>query len=298
MSIAYAHSLSEALYEPLPEGLFQYKFDWDPTLIGFILLGYFYRKGLKAFRGKAPIKRWQIACFCAGLGVNILALVPPIDPLSDRLFFMHMIQHLLIINVGVPLMLFGVPFFVILRGIPPLFRRKIALPILKSRTLRKLNHFLLLPLVSLIIFESNYWFWHVPRYYNLALLNDWIHLVEHFCMAVTALYLWRNIIDPYPLRSPLPMGFRLLFLGAITALDTILAAGLSFSNEIWYAYEGIPMPKWWTVRWGHLDDQRLGGLIMWIPGGFLLFISMTICFFVWANREQRRDQAKEALATH
>ena len=73
-------------------------------------------------------------------------------------------------------------------------------------------------------------------------------------------------------------------------LDSILAAGLSFSTQVWYAYEGIPMPHWWGDRWSHLDDQRLGGLIMWVPVGALLFLSMTICFFVWADREQRKDR--------
>ncbi len=295
MSVAYAHSLSESLYEPLPPGLFQLKWDWDPTLIGFLILGYLYIKGLRAFKGKSPVRPWQLVCFACGLSVNIIALSPPIDPLSDRLFFVHMIQHMLIVNVGVPLMLFGVPFFVVMRGASPWVRRKILLPIMKSPFARGTHRVLLFPFVALLLFEGNYWLWHVPRFYNLALLHDGIHLVEHFLMAVTAMYLWRSIIDPYPLRSPLPMGFRLLFLGFIMTLDSILAAGLSYSSQVWYAYEGIPMPSWWGDRWSHLDDQRLGGLIMWVPGGILLFLSMTICFFVWADREQRKDRERMAM---
>src|SRR5690606_16428112 len=129
----------------------------------------------------------------------------------------------------------------------------------------------------------------VPRFYNWALLNDIIHTIEPGCMAITSFSLWRNIIDPHPLRSTLPMGFRLLYPGAMMALHSVLAAAFTFATSMWYAYEGIPMPKWWAARWSHLDDQRLGGLIMWVPGGFLMFIAMTICFFVWANREQRAD---------
>lgn len=294
MSIAYAHSLSEALYEPLPEGLFVYKLDWDPTLLFFLLMAYLYIRGLRAFKGKLPIKKWQVFCFFIGVTINVIALSPPIDPLSDRLFFMHMVQHILITTVGVPIMLFGVPFYVIIRGVSPGFRRRIYFPIVRNKVIRKLNSFFLFPLVALIVYESNYWFWHVPRFYNWALLNDLIHLVEHGCMAITSLYLWRNIIDPYPLRASLHMGFRLIFLGAIMTLDTILAAALTYSDTIWYAYEGIPSPKWWSQRWDHLDDQRLGGLIMWVPGGFLLFIAMTICFFVWVQREQKLDAKRQA----
>ena len=64
---------------------------------------------------------------------------------------------------------------------------------------------------------------------------------------------------------------------------------LTYADEIWYAYEGIPMPSWWADTWTHLDDQRLGGIIMWIPGGFFTFLSMTICFFVWVAREKEKD---------
>jgi len=289
MSVAYAHSLSESLYDPLPPGLFQLKWDWDPTLIGFVIMGYLYFKGFRAFRGKAPVRPWQILCFCLGLGINILALSPPIDPLSDRLFFMHMLQHLMIIYLGVPLMLFGVPFYVIMRGLSPGMRKRILLPALRSRWLRRTHKMWLFPLVALFLFEGNYWFWHIPRFYNWALLHDGVHLLEHFMMAITAMYLWRSIIDPYPLKSPLSMGVRLLFLGIIMILDSILAAALSFSTEVWYAYEGIPMPTWWALRWSHLEDQQLGGLLMWVPGGALLFLSMTVCFFVWAHRERLKD---------
>lgn len=294
MDIAYAHDLAADLYEPLPEGLFQYKMDWDPTLIYFVVLTFLYIRGLRAFRGKVPIKKWQILCFFLGVTANAIALSPPVDPLADRLFFMHMIQHMLIVMVGSPLLLFGAPFYIVSRGLSPGFRRKVYFPCIRSRPLRFVHAFCAQPLVSLILFSLNFWFWHIPRFYNWALLNDFIHLIEHATMALTSLYLWRNIIDPYPLRSRLHMGFRLLFLGAIMVLSSALAAALTYATTIWYAYEGIPMPQWWAYRWSHLDDQRLGGLIMWVPGGFMTLLAITICFFVWVAREQKTDRLREA----
>ncbi len=295
MQEALAHSLTESLYEPLPEGIFQYKLDWDPTLLLFVLLSFLYYRGLKSFRKKKPIRAWQILCFYLGICVNIAALLPPIDPLSDRLFFMHMIQHLMIVILGVPLMMFGAPFFVVIRGVSPGFRRHVYFPLLRNSIVRRVHQFFSHHVVALAVFEGNLWFWHVPRFYNWALLNDWVHLIEHGTMALSAIYLWRNIIDPYPLKSPLHMGFRLLYLGAIMALDTVLSAALSFADTLWYAYEGIPMPAWWAERWTHLDDQRLGGLIMWVPGEFILFLAMTICFFVWVQREQKKERSEATL---
>ena len=157
MPTAYGHSLAEALYEPLPEGLFDYKLDWDPTLIMFAIMLIFYRRGLKAFRGRIPISNAQKISFYTGITVSIIALSPPIDPLSDRLFFMHMIQHMLIVNVGVPLMLMGVPFYIIVRGLSPRFRRGVYFPLVKSRVLRLLHKVLMHPLIALALFEINFW---------------------------------------------------------------------------------------------------------------------------------------------
>jgi cytochrome c oxidase assembly factor CtaG len=207
-----------------------------------------------------------------------------------------MIQHIMITNIGVPLMMFGVPFVICSRGLTPGVRKYLFLPVVKSSILRRLLHFFSQPLVALFLFQFAYWFWHVPYYYNLALLNDGWHLLEHACFAVASLLFWRNIIDPYPMRSPLRVPVRLLYIAALMASNIILSAFLTFSDDVWYAYEGRPLPEWWQP-WNHLDDQRLGGLIMWVPGEFIDFIVMTGLFFTWVHREERRKSEQVKLAT-
>ncbi len=283
MSIALAHGL----YDRLPRDLFIVKWDFDPTLFFFALMLIFYIRGYRRFR-KKPVKPWQLVCFGTGITLCIAGLMPPIDPLSDQLFWMHMIQHMIIANLGVPLLLFGIPYFVILRGLPNWVRRGIYFPLLRSQVLKFLNNTIGRPLPSLIFFEGSFWFWHLPRFYNLALLNDYYHLLEHANFALAAMLLWRNIIDPHPMRSHLPLPARMLFLVAIEASNIILSAILTFSDKVLYAYEGIPLPSWWE-SWGHLQDQRLGGLIMWVPGGFINLIALTAVFFVWAHREEKKD---------
>lgn len=289
MSIAYAHGL----YDRPPAGLFELKWDWDPTLLFFLLVAFLYVRGLRKFRNRSPVKPWQRRFFLTGIAVMIVALLPPIDPLSDQLFFMHMIQHLMITLVGVPLIIFGVPFFVLLRGAPNWFRRWVFIPLLRNRPLQAVLDFIGRPLPALILFEFTFWFWHVPVYYNMALLNDAYHLLEHASFAFTAMLLWRNIIDPHPMKSRLPLPARLLFVGAVMVSDIILSAFLTFADTVWYAYEGIPVPDWWT-RWGHLEDQRLGGLIMWIIGGTIYLIMMTAIFFVWVAKEEEKEKVKAA----
>ncbi|SMF20891.1 cytochrome c oxidase assembly protein [Pseudobacteriovorax antillogorgiicola] len=281
----YAHEV----YDRLPNEIFEVKWDWDPALIFFLLLMIFYIRALPKFK-RQVVAKWQVGLFFTGVIINILALMPPIDPLADQLFWVHMVQHLMITHVGVPFMLFGVPFFIVMRGVPLWFRRYVYFPLLRSRITWLFERTIARPLPSLILFEVNYWFWHVPRFYNLALLNDYFHLLEHACFAITSMLLWRNLIDPHPMKSPIPLPARLLYLGFIMAANIILSAILTFADEVLYAYEGIPLPTWWE-RWGHLQDQRVGGLIMWIPGGFIMLIAMTVVFFVWAHREKQKEEA-------
>jgi cytochrome c oxidase assembly factor CtaG len=289
LSEAFAHNL----YDALPPETFDLKWAWDPALLFFVVLGILYFRGLKAFRGPLPVRSWQIGLFYLGLAVLIAALVPPIDPLSDQLFFVHMIQHLMITSIGVPLMMLGVPFFICVRGISPGVRRRVYFPMIRNRLLRVVFAVLSKPLVSLGLFQAAYWFWHVPYFYNLALLHDGWHLVEHACFAWVSILLWRNIIDPAPMRSPLKMPVRLLYVMALMASNVILSAFLTFSDEVWYAYEGRPTPEWWKP-WTHLDDQQLGGLIMWVPGEFIDFFVASVIFMVWTSRVRKEEQLLKA----
>lgn len=285
MATAYAHNL----YDPLPPDTFDLKWVADPAVILFVLMAYLYFRGLRAYRGPLPVKPWQIALYYVGVTVVVAALVPPIDPLSDQLFFVHMIQHLMITNIGVPLMMLGVPFFIIVRGLSPNWRRAIYFPLVRSKPLRRVLNFMSRPLISLALFQGAYWFWHIPRFYNLALLHDGWHLVEHATFAWASLLLWRNIIDPHPMRSPLKLPVRMLYVMGLMAANVILSAFLSFSETVWYAYAGRPIPTWWQP-WDHLDDQRLGGLLMWVPGEFIDFFVVSVIFIVWTSRVRQSEQ--------
>ena len=288
MGIAYGHNL----YAPTPPDFFEFKWAWDPTLLFFLALCILYIHGLRSFKGRKPVALWQQICFFLGISINVAALSPPIDPLSDQLFFVHMIQHIMITSVGVPLMIFGVPFFIALRGMHPTFRRRCYIPFIRNRLVRLINRLWRVPLIAVVVFIGNYWFWHIPRFYNLALLNDVIHLVEHGCLALSAVYFWRVIIDPKPLVSPLPLPARVLYLAVMMALNVVLSATLTFTERVLYAYEGLPLPTWW--RWDHLMDQKLGGLIMWVPGGALTFLAMTGLFMTWVYRERRKEFSEVA----
>jgi putative membrane protein len=289
---AYAHGVhtTELIEKKLP---FVVKWTWDPTLLFFILLGVLYVLGLLRLPSKNLVARWQKILFFSGIIILILTYLPPIDPISDQLFSMHMLQHMLIVAVGVPLLIFGAPFYVIMRGLPISLKHWIFFPYVRSVRFRNFLNILQRPLIAMLLYETTFWFWHIPKFYNLALLNDEIHLFEHACMAFAAIHLWRMIIDAPPLKSPLSMPLRILLLGLVMTLDMALSAALVYSNKVWYAYDQLPMPAWWF--WNRLEDQQLGGLIMWIPGGLIWLSALIAIFFIWFKKEGNLNPPLELI---
>jgi putative membrane protein len=278
MEIAHAHGILSETPSP-----FEMKWSWDPAFLFFVLLVILYLRGLKNYNGKAPVQLWQKIFFFLGITFLFLAYLPPIDSWADKLFSAHMTQHLIITSVAVPLILFGNPFFLAVRGMPVSLRNHVLIPLLQWRLLRGFFNYLQRPLVAVLLFEVTMWFWHIPIFYNKALLNDFFHLIEHACMAFAAVNMWRLFIDPSLLRSPLNKPVRFLFLVLMMTLDMFLSAALTYSQRVWYAYDRLPIPDWWA--WDRLQDQRLGGLIMWVPGGLIWLTALVATFVVWAQEE-------------
>jgi putative membrane protein len=113
IATAFAHGPHHQINNP-----FLLKWIWDPTLVFFLILAFLYARGIRKRKPNSGIRHWQVLLFFTGIGVLTFAYLPPIDTLSDQLFSIHMIQHLLITSIGVPLIVLGAPFIVILGGVP------------------------------------------------------------------------------------------------------------------------------------------------------------------------------------
>lgn len=269
---------------------FELKWSFDPTVILLLFAAFIYGRGFNRLRGKFPVKEWQKSAYFWGIFVSIAAYLPPIDSLADQLFSMHMLQHLLITAVAVPLLILGAPVLVLLRGFPVAIRKKILFPLLQSSRFRFFKKWIGRPLVAAFLYEGIFWFWHIPYFYNRALLNDAIHLLEHGCMALAAINLWRVLIDAPPFKSKVQIPVRFLILGLLTTMDMALSAALTYSNRVWYAYDQLPLPNWW--KWDRLQDQQLGGVVMWVPGGFVWVIAMALIFFLWIQTEYSKSEMR------
>jgi cytochrome c oxidase assembly factor CtaG len=241
-------------------------------------------------RGRAwPL--WRTAVFGAGCAAIALALLSPIDDLAHDLFSVHMVQHMLLVAVGAPLILLGSPVRPLLRGLPRALRTGVVRPLARSAPLRAALHLLRQPLVSGGLYVAGLYAWHVPLLYDAALADERVHVLEHLWFMATALLFWTCVIDPEPFRARLPYAARIVFLLlAGAAQNTILGGVLAFSTRLLYrSYEGRP------ERYG-LDavlDQRIGGVIMWVPGDLIFLTAASASFFLWLSHEEREQLRRE-----
>jgi putative membrane protein len=222
-----------------------------------------------------PVSPWQITAFVSGLVILVVALMSPIDALGDDyLFSAHMVQHMLIGVVAPPLLLLGIPGWMI----EPVLRW---LPL--RQTLRVLAH----PVPAFGLLNLDLWLWHAPALYDAALANEAIHIFEHTTFIVFGVIFWLPILSPTPLIPRISRPFAILYLFGGCQPMVALGALLTFATAPFYAAY-VDAPRIWGMD--ALSDQQLGGLIMWLPTNIPYLVGLSVVFFKWVGAIDRRER--------
>jgi len=245
---------------------------WDlhPTVvIGLVLLG-----GLYVYLGGLQAPRRKVAAFAGALLVIFSALNGPLHDLSDSyLFSAHMAQHLLLTLLFPPLLLYGTPAWVV----RPLRRPRWVMPLARVVTR---------PLAAAALFTAPIVLWHVPAFYEAALRDHNLHILQHVIFLVTAVLMWWPILSPLVELPRLPYLGQMLYLFLLGIPMSITGALITLSDSMLYPFYAAA-PRVWS--WSALDDQQIGGLLMWVGGGLMLWVVMTVVWFRWGAREERGD---------
>ncbi len=223
------------------------------------------------------VKRSHIIWFAVGLSALFIALVSPLDALSNAaLFAAHMTQHILLAFIAPACLLLGTPHY----WIRYLYDR----PVLK-RFLSIVTH----PIVTLMAFNFVLWIWHLPALYEGALHDVNVHVIEHLMFLASGVLMWLPIIHDVPPLSAMSYLAKIgyLFFGMVSS--SILGAIFTFARSVIYTFYGNASLSFGLTP---LDDQQLAGAIMWVPGGGLFLASILICFALWLQSEDRKGQAQ------
>jgi putative membrane protein len=199
------------------------------------------------------------------------ALTGPIHELSDHyLFSAHMIQHMLLIFAMPPLILYGTPGWMLR-------------PLLRDPRVLRLGRRLTRPAATFAIFNVVLVAWHLPPLYNLAMERHPIHIVEHLMIMAASVILWWPVLSPLDelARAAYPVQLLYLFVAGLPMV--MVAIFITMAQELLYPFYSSA-PRIWAPLTAH-TDQHLGGLIMWIPGGLIFLIAISVVFFRWQAAE-------------
>ena len=222
----------------------------------------------------------QRACFIAGLGAMFGTLNGPVHDISDYyLFTGHMVQHLVLTFVAPPLLLLGTPGWMLR-------------PALGVRPVAAVARFVTSPRAAFAIFNLTLAVWHLPPMYNSAMYYHPVHIGQHLMFLVTAVIVWWPLLSPLPELPRLSYPGQMLYSFLMTLPMTVVSIFIVYSDHVLYpAYASAP--RLWGLS--PLEDQRLGGLIMWIPGGLFFYLLASVIFFRWQS-SARDDSAGAQVA--
>ena len=278
--------LAHAGQPPMPHDLWG-AWNLEPTLlVGLSLAAWFYFRGyLRGRRGRA--QTWRAASFALALVALAVALVSPLEPLSGALASAHMVQHVLLILVAAPALAVSAPAGPLLRGAPPqLVRAGARWGHRVGFTPRRFRVFHQ-PAVAWLLQVGVLWAWHSAVLYQAAVENPALHVLEHVSFLATAWLFWHLVIGPRTAwRVPHGLGILLVF---GTAMQSVfLSVLLTFATEPWYDAYRTTAPGWGLDP---LEDQRLAGVLMWVPGTVVYVLIAMALLAAWLQESE-----EEALA--
>lgn len=265
-------------------------------LIGLGLIGGVYASGVAVLWRRAGIGRgvaqWQAGAFASGWLVLVVALVSPLADLAEQLGSAHMVQHLLLMLVAAPLLVFGAPGFAALWALPPRWRQRFARWWRRDSGARGSFLALSQPLMAWLIYLVVLWAWHLPTLYEAALHNPLLHDLQHILFVAGAGLLWWVVLNPMG-QIRLARGAGVIYLFATSMHAMALGVFMTLAPTAWYPTYETTAPAWGLAA---LEDQQIAGAIMWMPAA-LVYVSLAALIFVYWMKETETATARlESLA--
>ena len=255
--------------------------------MGVVAVAFFLHGWVRLHRRRAELAHWtRIPMFVAGVLVSVLAIVSPIDHIGETyLQWVHMLQHVLIADLGVVLILLAV------RGPLTVFflPRNLLAPLARAQPLRRGLAILLQPRVSYAVWVVVLVGWHIPVLYEAALHHRYWHDVEHLSFVLGGALVWTQIVDPGR-HHRLTLGERLGYTALIFWTGQVMAYVILFSFEpLFSTYVDQPVR---LLGLSPLADQRLAGLVM--MGEQTITVGLAFVLLLRASHRRRLTEARGA----
>jgi putative membrane protein len=261
------------------------------VLVGLVLSAWLYWRGARRMgarrmgaRRMGGRRRWESPAFWAGWLALFVALVSPLDAMGGALFSAHMTQHEVLMLVAAPLLVLGRPLAPFLLALPVKLRRQLT-DAGKAASLQRGWRLLVSPAAAWLIHAAALWAWHAPVLFQATLESEWIHAAQHLSFLLSALLFCEALIFDHGGRGGrMGYGAAVIYVFTTAVHTSLLGALLTFSQTLWY-----PVYQSTTAAWGltPIEDQQLGGLIMWVPAGMVYVAAGLALLALWLRESER-----------
>ncbi len=275
------------------------QWSFEPTVwagIGITALLYWLGVRYSIRRGIGRRYRWwRSVVFFGGLAAVFIALESPIDYWGAEFFWVHMLQHEILIVAAAPLLLLGAPAMPLWRGVP-LQARRVTLRWIMRRTWPRrlwhtLSHWFGNPVVAFILLNGGFALWHVPALYDLALQHEGVHVMEHLTFLGAALLFWAQVIPSLPLKPRMNYVQQALYLFLSALAGNIISSFIVIPTQPLYPYyAALPHPAGTMTA---LVDQRFGGMLMETAGMVVFFVAIVTVLSLWLQADERQSESEE-----
>lgn len=254
------------------------------VLIGVAVAGAAYVARWRAVRGgssarpaaDAPV--WRLCCFVGSLLGAVVALVSPVDALADQLFFMHMVQHVLLLDL--------VPILAILG-----FTKVILRPVTRAvQELEEHARGLASPAFAVVLYVGVIWVWHIPAAYDVALRHPVVHVLEHVTFLIAGSLYWWHLLSPIRARLRLGGMGPVVYMASTKLFVGVLGMGLAFAPSALYSYY-VHHARVWGIS-AH-DDQSIAGFVMAVEQSIVMGVALVVLFMRALAESEREQQRRE-----
>jgi putative membrane protein len=222
------------------------------------------------------IRWWQAGAFAAGWLTVFGALCSPLHWYAEHLFSAHMVEHELLMAIAAPLFAVSRPIGAFLRALPKSFRSLLS-RMSRQSWISGAWRGIVDPVSATVLHAIALWAWHAPALFEAAVESETYHRLQHLSFFVSALIFWWAIFR----RPVATFGHGGMLVFATMAHMTLLGALLALSPHVMYPEQTQFAPEFGLTP---LEDQELGGLIMWIPAGTIYAaVAMAMCG-IWIAR--------------
>lgn len=230
-----------------------------------------------------PPSGWRLLAFALGMLALVAALLSPIDVLGEQILAMHMVQHVLLLDVA--------PVLIILSFTKVLLRPATR----RIHWIEQRAGFFASPLFAVVLYTAAMWVWHIPALYNAAAEYSSVHVLEHITFSLAGFLYWWHLLSPVSTRLPREGMTPLVYMLSTKVTVGFLGILLTFAPDAIYSFYK-DQPEYWGLT--PQADQALAGAIMAIEQAVVMGVAVAFLFVRMLNESEKAEQRAERYGTN